>query len=104
MFTKTRQHSLNQCIRFCLRARVHGGGASHQDLYTERVRACQRECVSPGAGEITEKRRGAAGCQGKDLYRAVAAAETDIGRRGMHDKSPRTGGTRLKKQEKRGRG
>lgn len=68
------------------------------------MRACQRECVSPGAGEITEKRRGTAGCQGKDLYRAVAAAETDIGRRGMHDKSPRTGGTRLKKQEKRGRG
>ncbi len=42
---------------------------------------------------------GAAGCQSKDLYRAVAAAETDIGRHGMHDKSWWTGGTRLKKQE-----
>lgn len=45
------------------------------------------------------RRHGAAGCQGKDLYRAVAAAETDIGRHGMHDKSWWTGGTRLKKQE-----
>lgn len=50
-------------------------------------------------GEITEERHGAAGCQSKDLYRAVAAAETDIGRHGMHDKSWWTGGTRLKKQE-----
>lgn len=80
---------------------IHGGEAAHQDLYTERANACQRECVSPGAGEITEKRHGAAGCQGKDLYRAVAAAETDIGRHGMHDKSLWTGGTRLQKQEKR---
>lgn len=50
-------------------------------------------------GEITEERHGAAGCQSKDLYRAVAAAETDIGRHGMHDKSWWTGGTSLKKQE-----
>lgn len=82
---------------------IHGGGTSYQDLYTERVKACQRECVYPGAGEITEKRRGTAGCQGKDLYRAIAAAETDIGQHGMHDKSLWTGGTRLKKQEKRER-
>lgn len=80
---------------------IHGRGASHQDLYTERVKAFQRECVSPGAGEITEKRRSTAGCQGKDLYRA---AETDIGQHGMHDKSLWTGGTRLKKLEKRERG
>lgn len=45
------------------------------------------------------RRHGAAGCQSKDLYRAVAAAETDIGRHGMHDKSRWTGGTRLKKQK-----
>lgn len=49
-------------------------------------------------------RRGAAGCQGKDLYRAVAAAETDIGRPGMRDKSPRTGGTGFQKQGKKERG
>lgn len=45
------------------------------------------------------RRHGAAGCQGKDLYRALAVAETDIGRHGMHDKSRWTGGTRLMKQE-----
>lgn len=70
--------------------------ATNQDLYTESVKACQSECASPGGGEITEERHGAAGCQSKDLYRAVAAAETDIGRHGMHDKSWWTGGTRLK--------
>lgn len=64
------------------------------------MKACQSECASPGGGEITEERRGAAGCQSKDLYRAVAAAETDIGRHRMHDKSRWTGGTRLKKQER----
>lgn len=69
-------------------------------IFTQRsVRACQGECASPGGGEIAEERHGAAGCQSKDLYRAVAAAETDIGRHGMHDKSRWTGGTRLKKQE-----
>lgn len=47
---------------------------------------------------ITERRHGAAGCQSKDLYRAVAAAETDIGRHGVHDKSRWTGGTRLEKR------
>lgn len=73
--------------------------ATHQNLYTGSVKACQGECASPGGGEITEERHGAAGCQSKDLYRAVAAAETDIGRHGMHDKSQWTGGTRLKKQE-----
>lgn len=73
----------------------------NQDLHTEREKACRGECVSRGAGEITEKRRGAAGCQGKDLYRAVAAAETDIGRSGMHDKSLRTGGTGFQKQGKK---
>jgi len=73
--------------------------AAKQNSYTESVKACQSECASPGGGEITEERRGAAGCQSKDLYRAVAAAETDIGRHGMHDKSWWTGGTRLKKQE-----
>lgn len=73
--------------------------AANQNFYTECVKACQSECASPGGGEITEERHGAAGCQSKDLYRAVAAAETDIGRHGMHDKSWWTGGTRLKKQE-----
>lgn len=68
-------------------------------ICTQSVKACQSECASPGVGEITEERHGAAGCQSKDLYRAVAAAETDIGRHGMHDKSWWTGGTRLKKQE-----
>lgn len=78
---------------------IYARKATNQDLYTERVKACQSECASPGGGEITEERHGAAGCQSKDLYRAVAAAETDIGRHGMHDKSWWTGGTRLKKQE-----
>lgn len=43
------------------------------------MKARQSECASPGGSEITEERHGAAGCQSKDLYRAVAAAETDIG-------------------------
>jgi len=73
--------------------------APNQNVYTESVKACQSKCTSPGGGEITEERQGAAACQSKDLYRAVAAAETDIGRHGMHDKSWWTGGTRLKKQE-----
>lgn len=73
--------------------------AANQNFYAPSVKACQGECASPGGGEITEERHGAAGCQSKDLYRAVAAAETDIGRHGMHDKSLWTGGTRLKKQE-----
>lgn len=77
---------------------IHARKATQQDLYTEWAKACQSECVSPGGGEITEERHGAAGCQGKDLYRAVAAAETDIGRHEMHDKSLWTEGTRLKKQ------
>lgn len=68
-------------------------------ICTQSVKACQSECASLRVGEITEERHGAAGCQSKDLYRAVAAAETDIGRHGMHDKSWWTGGTRLKKQE-----
>lgn len=55
-------------------------------------------------GEITEKRHGAAGCQGKDLYRAVAAAETDIGRHGMHDKSPWGGGAPDSKSRRRADG
>lgn len=75
---------------------IYARMATNQDLYTESVKACQSECASPGGGEITEERHGAAGCQSKDLYRAVAAAETDIGRHGMHDKSWWTGGTRLK--------
>lgn len=78
---------------------IYARMATNQDLYTESVKACQSECASPDGGEITEERHGAAGCQSKDLYRAVAAAETDIGRHGMHDKSWWTGGTRLKKQE-----
>lgn len=61
--------------------------AANQNSYTESVKACQAGCASPGGGEITEERRGAAACQSKDLYRAVAAAETDIGQHGMHDKS-----------------
>ena len=65
------------------------------------MRACQKECASPGSGEIAEQRRGGAARQGKDLYRAVAAAETDIGRQGMHDKSLWTGGSRLEMQGKR---
>lgn len=52
------------------------------------------------SGDITKERHGGAGRQGKDLYRAVATAETDIGRHGLHDKSLWTGGTRLRKQEK----
>lgn len=56
-------------------------------ICTQRLKACQSECASPGGGEMTEERHGAAGCQSKDLYRAVATAETDIGRQGMHDKS-----------------
>lgn len=86
-------HSTNHRMRFCL--------CPHrcQRLHTQSVRACQSECASPGGGEITEERHAAAGCQGKDLYRAVTAAETDIGRHGMHDKSWWTGGTRLKNQE-----
>lgn len=67
-------------------------------ICTQSVKACQSECASPGGGEITEERHGTAACQRKDLYRAVAAAETDIGQHGMHDKSWWTGGTRLKKQ------
>lgn len=78
--------------------------ATNQNLYTDSVKACQGECASPGSGEITEERHGAAGCQSKDLYRAVAAAETDTGRQGMHDKSRWTGGTRIKKQENTERG
>lgn len=73
--------------------------ATNQNVYTGSVKACQSECASPGCGEITEERHAPARCQSKDLYRAVAAAETDIGRQGMHDKSWWTGGTRLKKQE-----
>lgn len=62
------------------------------------TQACQSECASLGTGEITEVQR-AVGCQGKDLYRAVAAAETDIGRHGMHDKSQWTGGATPENQQ-----
>lgn len=71
---------------------------SDQNSYTESVKACQSGCASLGGPVITERRHSAAGCQSKDLYRAVAAAETDIGRHGVHDKSWWTGG-RLEKRE-----
>lgn len=76
------------------------GKKKKKNLYTERVEACQGECASPGEVRLLrgDMVRGG-GCQSKDLYRAVAAAETDIGRHRMHDKSQWTGGTRLKKQE-----
>lgn len=95
-----RQSTNNEIWFFFVSGHIYSGEATNRDLYTVSVKACQSECASPGGGEITEERRGAAGCQSKDLYRAVAAAETDIGRHGMHDKSRWTGGTRLKKQEK----
>lgn len=84
---------------FCLCTHLYQNGNKPKFVQTLSVRACQSECASPGGGKITEKRHGAAGCQSKDLYRAVAAAETDIGWHGMYDKSRWTGGTRLKNQE-----
>lgn len=99
MFTRKQLHSTNHCLWFCLCTHLYQNGNKPKFVHTQCAKACQSECASPGAGEITEKRHGAAGCQSKDLYRAVAAAETDIGRHGMHDKSQWTGGTRIKNQE-----
>lgn len=95
MFTRQRFCSINHRIytRWC-------HDSSKPKIFTQSVWKLVRVNVHLlVGGEITEERHGAAGCQSKDLYRAVAAAETDIGRHGMHDKSWWTGGTRLKKQE-----